>query len=213
MKIRDNKHGFTLVELLAVIVILALIMSVAVVSMGSVMDNARRSTFKDSAAAIIDGVRTQLTVANRLYDDANKGINYAAGVTIYFKKDLLDQGATESPLGGEIDYYASDNNEVPVSSINDPTSSANAEGKMIKIGNGKIFYKKGETTRTCSNTETDNAAGGVDGRVSFVTITKKNDIFEYSICLLAGKGNYYIKDAKYDALLSDDDSFIKSNGE
>ena len=61
-----NKKGFTLVELLAVIVILALIMSIAIVSIGGVLKSSRESTFKETALSIINGVKMQLTVANQL---------------------------------------------------------------------------------------------------------------------------------------------------
>ena len=84
-----NKKGFTLVELLAVIVILALIMGIAVVSIGGVLDSAKKSTFKENAASMIDGVRKELLLQNKL--DAG---------TYIFTKDILDKGGTDSPLGG-----------------------------------------------------------------------------------------------------------------
>ena len=40
-----NKKGFTLVELLAVIVVLAIVMGLAVVAISGVLDNARKATF------------------------------------------------------------------------------------------------------------------------------------------------------------------------
>lgn len=92
----SNKKGFTLVELLAVIVILALIMSIAVVSIGGVLQSTRQSTFRESAASIIDGVRTQLLVNNSL----------SAG-SYYFKEGILQKGGKEAPLGGEIVYASS----------------------------------------------------------------------------------------------------------
>ena len=42
---KSNKNGFTLVELLAVIVILALIMIIAIPSVMTVVNNARRQSF------------------------------------------------------------------------------------------------------------------------------------------------------------------------
>ncbi len=83
-----NKKGFTLVELLAVIVILALIMSIAIVSIGGILNSSRQSTFKETAASIINGVRQQLTLANRLE------------VGQYtFDETILEKGGT-SPFGG-----------------------------------------------------------------------------------------------------------------
>ena len=87
-----NKKGFTLVELLAVIVILALIMSIAIVSIGGVLKSSRESTFKETALSIINGVKMQLTVANQLKPG-----------TYYFNEKLLDSD-NELPFGGKINY-------------------------------------------------------------------------------------------------------------
>ena len=91
-----NKHGFTLVELLAVIVILALIMSIAVISIGGVLQSTRQSTFKETAASIIDGVQKQLTIANELEEG-----NY------HFASTIVEKGGDKSPLGGDIKYSTS----------------------------------------------------------------------------------------------------------
>lgn len=47
-----NKKGFTLVELLAVIVILAIVMGLAAVAITSVLNNTRRSAFDTDAKSI-----------------------------------------------------------------------------------------------------------------------------------------------------------------
>ena len=90
-----NKKGFTLVELLAVIVILALIMSIAIVSMTGIMENARYSTFNDTARSIISGVRSQLLAANQL----------RAG-DYYFTASVLENNG-KLPFGGGIKYVDS----------------------------------------------------------------------------------------------------------
>lgn len=51
-----NKKGFTLVELLAVIVVLALLMVVAASSIGSALSNAKKNTLKTEAQKIITNV-------------------------------------------------------------------------------------------------------------------------------------------------------------
>ena len=57
-----NKKGFTLVELLAVIVILALIMAIAVYSISGILQSSREGVFKDTAISVIRGVKNQLRV-------------------------------------------------------------------------------------------------------------------------------------------------------
>ena len=105
-----NKKGFTLVELLAVIVILALIMSIAIVSIGGVLNSARQSTLKETAVSIINGVRQQIIVANELKEG-----DYV------FSKALLEKGGDKSPLGGEFKIAS----EITCNGSGDVTIGAN----------------------------------------------------------------------------------------
>ena len=123
----NNKKGFTLVELLAVIVILALIMSIAIISMTGIMQGARYSTMKETGLQIINGVRQQLTLSNKLPSEAGDTKYY------YFTESLLDKGGKESPLGGEFKY--SDG------------------GSGTKIGYAGVYEASG--TLTCGNTESN----------------------------------------------------------
>ena len=53
MKKNKKKKAFTLIELLAVIVILAIISLIVTVSIGRLIDNARKETYKESVRGII----------------------------------------------------------------------------------------------------------------------------------------------------------------
>ena len=100
-----NKKGFTLVELLAVIVILALIMAIAVVSMSGIMTSARNSTFKETGVQIINGVQQQLTLANELLPSNDK---FTTGVQYFVEKKMLEKGGDSAPLGGTYKFIGSD---------------------------------------------------------------------------------------------------------
>lgn len=102
MKKIINKKGFTLVELLAVIVILALIMAIAVVSMSGVMSGARQSTMKETGLQIINGVRSQLTLANELIPSNPKFLG--TGTDYYVSKALIEKGGDAAPLGGTYQF-------------------------------------------------------------------------------------------------------------
>jgi prepilin-type N-terminal cleavage/methylation domain-containing protein len=53
---QKNKKGFTLVELLAVIVILAIILAIAVPGISGIINNARRGAFESDAKMIVTGI-------------------------------------------------------------------------------------------------------------------------------------------------------------
>ena len=90
-----NRKGFTLVELLAVIVILAILMAIAATNIGPVIDNSRRSSMRTTAQNIIEAVRLQLTSNYELFPG-----KYA------FNNGILDSGGISAPFGGEYSYYS-----------------------------------------------------------------------------------------------------------
>ena len=89
-----NKKGFTLVELLAVIVILALIMGIAVVSMSGVISSSRSKTYQESAAGVISGLRQRLIIDNL-------GAGNSNGKKYYVTSKILESGGKTSPYGSE----------------------------------------------------------------------------------------------------------------
>ena len=72
-----KKNGFTLVELLAVIVVLAIIMIIAIPSVLDVMNSARKSSFVLYVDKVVTAVQTQY-----MYD-ANGGQITGAGYYVY----------------------------------------------------------------------------------------------------------------------------------
>ena len=166
--LREDKKGFTLVELLAVIVILALIMSIAVISMGGVMQSARESTYKQSAASIIEAVRNQLTVSQELYKH-NGNSWYNEYVTYFFTKEVLDR-QVDAPFGGAFRML-------------DITPDTAALFKKIGTGVYIAIDSDGnsikDSNRTCF------------GSLSFVQViyNNTNKSFEYKICLTSSANN------------------------
>ena len=71
-----KKNGFTLVELLAVIVILAIILVIAVPKITDTIDNARRGSLESSVKMVAAQAETQKTVADTL-----EGVNFDAGTS------------------------------------------------------------------------------------------------------------------------------------
>ena len=111
-----NRKGFTLVELLAVIVILAILMAIAATNIGPVIDNSRRSSMRTTAQQIIDAVRLQLTSNYELFPG-----KYC------FTEAILDSGGVSAPFGGTYQYC-----------------TGSSSGSSKKIGSG--VYPDGSTT-------------------------------------------------------------------
>lgn len=174
-----NKKGFTLVELLAVIVILALIMAIAVVSMSGIMTSARNSTFKETGVQIINGVQQQLTLANELLPSNTK---FTTGVQYFVEKKMLEKGGDSAPLGGTYQF------------ISESDASANNSG-YVKIGVAGLWRYDGTTAITCTATAK-----------TFVTVKYENGNFKYSICLPTGSGTARINNGTLEALLNSNDT-------
>ena len=128
MNTRNNK-GFTLVELLAVIVILAVIMGIAIVSIGGILENAKKNTYKETAASIIGGVKQRLTMENELKEG-----------DYLFTTALMEKGGTQSPYGAELNV---------AESLNVGTGGNCAGGQLI--GDSSVCRVSG-TAPTCSAT-------------------------------------------------------------
>lgn len=81
---RLNKKGFTLVELLAVIVILALLMVVATRTIGNTLTNSRTEAMKTEASKIVSKTYEDLQSAALLVGTTTytyAGVNTATGAT------------------------------------------------------------------------------------------------------------------------------------
>ncbi len=94
-----NKNGFTLVELLAVIVIMGILMMVAIPSISRTIENSRKDTFMDIAKTYATSASTAWS-ADGIACGGTEASALAAG-TYYIQVDsddnfLLDQGGTSS---------------------------------------------------------------------------------------------------------------------
>ena len=163
-KILNNKKGFTLVELLAVIVIMGILMMVAIPSISRVIENSRKDTFVDIAKSYANAAKTlwtadTLTCEGTVASAVDDGDYY---ILINTKESarailpvLVDQGGKSSWGNRDVNGYVrvhvetvTDNNGEPKRtttfyvSLSDGTHGLIDEGSMtsdnLKKGNVKM---------------------------------------------------------------------------
>ncbi len=107
MIIGKNRKGFTLVELLAVIVVLAIVMSIAVVAITTVIDNARKSSFVMDAKQFLNGAITLVEA-----DDLNNLLG-TGGTATYAPKCVAGSGSTKYIPVADIEVRAGTGEKSP----------------------------------------------------------------------------------------------------
>ena len=85
-----NKNGFTLVELLAVIVVLALLMVVATRSIGGALSDSKESAIKSEAAKLVSKTYEDIQ-SNQLDPDKYTNFTYATSTAIAGNVDSGDK--------------------------------------------------------------------------------------------------------------------------
>ena len=161
---RINKKGFTLVELLAVIVIMGILMMVAIPSISRVIENSRKDTFVDIAKSYANAAKTlwtadTLTCEGTVASAVDDGDYYILINTTESARTtlpvLVDQGGKSSWGNRDVNGYVrvhvetvTDNNGEPKRtttfyvSLSDGTHGLIDEGSMtsdnLKKGNVKM---------------------------------------------------------------------------
>ena len=167
---KEKNKGFTLVELLAVIVILALIALIATPIILNVINDAKKQAAKDSAYGYMDAVEKYI-VSSELEDKSIKDRTYSVeelnnmGVSV--KGSTPDNGNIEIKEGAVknynlgIDGYAVSNGEVKKVSTT----------KSFK--NGTAVYYNPETRKKCSESESKSTTGTRSGCMKWYVFNDK----------------------------------------
>lgn len=135
-----NEKGLTLIELLAVVVILGIIAAIAIPAIGGLIDNSKKDAHVANATQMINSAKTYVA------GNANAP---AASVTL---KDLIDDGyidEMEDPDG--VGYK-------PTESKVDITKSGNSFTYTVTLTNGDP--KRTITQRTLSDLDRDSVGEG-----------------------------------------------------
>lgn len=92
------KKGFTLVELLGVIVILGLIAMIAIPTINSAINSSREKAYDEQINTIVDTARTYMSKNSLKLPDQKNGSKCSISVSTLQKEGLLDSDAIENPM-------------------------------------------------------------------------------------------------------------------
>lgn len=116
-----NKKGFTLVELLAVLVILGVIMMIAIPTMMSTLDNNKKKTYVSDAKRFATLAELQFKKSNEDVKTCTMSITSCMDnddygyVKSYYLKDVNDGTITNDPDGGS---YNIDRSHIDILKVN-----------------------------------------------------------------------------------------------
>ena len=148
---RENYNGFTLVELLAIIVILAIIALITTPVILNVIENSRLNAAKDKAWGTIDAVKVAYAAAQT--SEQEVGLPY----TISFPKTSASDSSTDSSTGGGKGNGYINNTEVKASGENPTGGSVTLDkdgsitAKLLKFGNYYCSTIDGKNGKLNSN--------------------------------------------------------------
>lgn len=144
-----NKKGFTLVELLAVIVVLAIVMGLAAVAITNVLENTRKSAFVADAKSFLEGAHNLVnaddmnTMLGSGTDSYAPSCNQNGNVKYIPIGDIrLERGGEKSPYGNL--YLKSAAGTKGVDDYKNIKTADNAQASYVKVtsvvANGNCSY-------------------------------------------------------------------------
>ena len=147
-----KRNGFTLVELLAVIVILAIILVIAVPQILKTIDAARLGAFRSTAKLVISQAERQYMVDQALNAQSSAGTGTGSATTYIG----VAASTSADTCGNLTELSANDYNNCKVTVTKEGVATLNLEGKGKFNGYNCSGATKGnvDTDSVCSKTVT-----------------------------------------------------------
>lgn len=212
-----KRYGFTLVELLAVVVILAVVALIATPIILNVINDAKKSSIKQSAIGYVDAVEKTI-----LEKKTNTDIDYDGKYTI--KKDQItkeSETASLLPILDLIQLNVNVKGELPTKGNLEIKKSNVISGEfyynnyLVTLSNGKykiqVLSNSSSTDTSALETEINNLKAELDAeKKKGATITLS---FSGSAALSCSSSNHNFEELTQNSKTSDsDDIFAYSNG-
>lgn len=141
-----NEKGFTLIELIAVVVILAVIMLIAVPNVVSTINKNKKETFIEDAKKFKAAVEAKITT------DTSIEYPNTESVLVFKLKQVGQNELNESPYGTK---YAEDASWVAVAKEAKDVTSTESNGVQTKTYNKLVYYVHLVTCATSNCEDSD----------------------------------------------------------
>ena len=142
---RKNNKGFTLVELLAVIVVLAIVMGLAAVAITGVLENTRKAAMVSDAKSFLNGAHSLLNSSDLSTMVGGTGSNYAPSCNATETK-YIPLAALELEKGGKSPYNNTYLKGTDAAPVTENTTTTDPEYMTIKEGDKQASYIKVTST-------------------------------------------------------------------
>ncbi len=187
---KKNNKGFTLVELLAVIVILGLLMTIGIVSVTQYIEDSRLKSYVSIAKEYISIASTELAKQDKIIARDSNTVYY-----IHINNLKTEKENKGSPFGEWVDAYVIVTIDPETGNFNYYWSSIDTAGYIINEVSDKDLNKRSVEVNTRTEISTSNAIGGRDNIViydkdgnkitnvppSLEIDSEKQNCFEYEI--------------------------------
>ena len=167
---KEKNKGFTLVELLAVIVILALIALIATPIILNVINDAKKQAAKDSAYGYMDAVEKYI-VSSELEDKSIKDRTYS--VEELNNMGVSVKGSTPDNGNIEIKEGAVKNYNLGIDGYYITKDEVKKVSTTKKIENGTEIYYNPETGKECKSSEAVSTTGTNSGCMKWYVFNDK----------------------------------------
>ncbi len=170
---KSNNKGFTLVELLAVIVILAVVMTMAVTAVGPLMARARKGALGEEGLQLIESAKTALQLEQMKATSKIKATSTVCFSLSYLNKgNYYDKGSSEGYTGSVLVKYVAStksyqyyfwisNGTYKFENIQDSAydyekaTDGSPGSEMCKNNNSSVnVYCTGDSCKTCTGLST-----------------------------------------------------------